>query len=223
MSHDASDDGSAAPDLTKSFDLIRRAQAGDRESLDRLFERYYERVRCVVRMRIGPRLRARLEVDDILQETFCVAVRDFHAFEVRDEGSFINWLARVAEHKITEAADYHGAEKRDWMRETPLRIAPASSSVDSAQITSEPAASSAAPFDDVSLKEQKARVEASIAELDEDLREVIVLRDYLGMSWEQVAEQTGHPSPAAARMKHARALIELGRRLRGSGDGPSRV
>jgi RNA polymerase sigma-70 factor (ECF subfamily) len=209
--------GSDSEDLTESFELIRRAQAGDHPSLNRLFERYYDRVRRIVRIRLGPALRSRLEVEDILQETFAAAVRDFQGFQVRDEGSFINWLAKLAEHKITEAADYFGAKKRDWKRETPMTFPSTSSSQDSVQTPSEPAASSDTPIERVSFKEQQERVEACVAGLPPDLREVIVLRDYIGLAWEQVAEQTGHPSAAAARMKHARALIELGRRLREGG------
>ena len=208
---------SDSEDLTKSFDLIRRAQAGDQPAFNRLFERYYDRVRRIARIRLGPALRSRLEVDDILQETFAAAVRDFQGFQVRDEGSFINWLAKLAEHKITEAADYFGAKKRDWKREAPLGFPPTSSCQDSGQISSDLAASTDAPIERASLKEQQERVEACVAGLPPDLREVIVLRDYLSQPWELIAEQTGHPSAAAARMKHARALIELGRRLREGG------
>src|SRR5678815_4319260 len=116
----ATDATPESEDLTKSFDLIRRAQAGDPPALNRLCERYYDRVRRIVRIRLGPALRSRLEVEDILQDTFVAAVRDFQGFQVRNEGSFINWLAKLAEHKITEAADYFGAKKRDWKRETYL-------------------------------------------------------------------------------------------------------
>ena len=218
--HGRPHDHADSTDLTKSLDLIRDAQAGDAASLNRLFERYYDRVRRVVRIRLGPALRARLEVEDILQETFAAAVRDFKAFEVRDQASFLNWLAKLAEHKITEAADYFGAKKRDAARETPLdRLAP-SSCQDSGVVSNELAGSTEAPLEHVSKKEQQERVEACLAELPEDLREVIVLHDYLGFAWEQVAEQTGHPSPAAARMKRARAVIELGRRLGAAGGGP---
>jgi len=208
---------SDSEDLTNSLEIIRRAQAGDQLSFNRLFERYYDRVRRIVRMRVGAALRSRLEVDDILQETFAAAVRDFQRFEVRDEGSFINWLAKLAEHKITEAVDYHRAKKRDWKRETPLTFPSTHSCQDSGQVSNDIATNSEVPLERASLKEQQERVEVGIAGLSPDLREVIVLRDYLGLAWELVAEQTGHPSPAAARMKHARALIELGRRLREGG------
>src|SRR6185436_18440399 len=104
-------------DLTLTLDLLRRAQQGERPALERLLERYYERVRRIVRLRLGPSLRRRLESGDILQETFLAAVRNFARFELRDEGSFINWLAVLAENQIRDAADHHGAQKRAMLRQ----------------------------------------------------------------------------------------------------------
>ena len=57
-------------DLTQSLDLVRSAQNGDGGALNLLFERYYERVRRVVRMRLGNKLRQEMDSGDILQETF---------------------------------------------------------------------------------------------------------------------------------------------------------
>ena len=42
-----------------TINLVHRAQNGDGEALDRLIGRYYERVRRIVRLRLGPRLRGR--------------------------------------------------------------------------------------------------------------------------------------------------------------------
>ena len=53
--------------------------------------------------------------------------------------------------------------------------------------------------------------------LPEEYRELILLRNYAGASWESVAEETGRPSAAAARMMHARALVELGKLVRAAG------
>ena len=58
-----------------------------------------------------------------------------------------------------------------------------------------------------------ARFEAKL----EQYRELILLRNYAGASWESVAEETNRPSAAAARMMHARAVVELGKLLREAG------
>ena len=52
---------------------------------DRLFARYYKRVRKVIRARMGPRVRRACDSDDVLQRTFHIAVLKFDDFEMRNE------------------------------------------------------------------------------------------------------------------------------------------
>jgi RNA polymerase sigma-70 factor (ECF subfamily) len=199
---------SPTPDVTATLDLLRQAQRGDRLALDRLVRLYESRVRRMVCMRLGSGLRARLESSDILQETFAAAIRDFDRFDVRDNGSFINWLARIAERKLCDAADHFGAQRRDVAREVPLASSDGSSSFGPILRADGPS-----PSEQVSRNEQIELIEGCLAEMPEEYRELILLRDYAGASWEAVAEATGRPSAAAARMKYAAALRELAARV----------
>ena len=191
-------------DLTLTLDLLRRAQHGEDAALQRLLERYYERVRRIVRLRLGGALRSRLESGDILQETFLAAVRNFSRFELRDEASFINWLAVLAENQIRDAADYHGAQKRAAAREVPLDFTDRSGA-----IGIDPVASGLLPPGAAAQAEAIGRIESAIEALPPEYRELIILRDYAGASWDAIAEQTGRPSPDAARMMHAKAMVKL--------------
>jgi len=208
----------APPDpLGRTRELVDRAQHGDAEALERLLERYYERVRRIVRVRLGPRLRVRVESGDILQETFATAIARLDRFEMRDEGSFIHWLGKLAERQIHAAADHHGAHKRDARREVPLAGTGAGDGEDAGL---DPAASGLLPQDLADRGERQALLERCLHELPEAYRELILLRDYAGASWEAVAEHAGRPSADAARMMHAKALVELGRRVRAATDAP---
>jgi RNA polymerase sigma-70 factor, ECF subfamily len=197
-------------DLTVTLDLLKRAQGGEREALQRLMERYYQRVLRIVRLRLGRSLRNRLESGDILQETFIAAVRNFRRFEVRDEASFIHWLATLAENQIRDAADRHGAQKRDLQRDVPLEFTDRSGPVGL-----EPADAGLSPHDEAEKAEAIARIESAIGQLSPESRELIILRHYAGASWDTIAEQTGRPSPDAARMAHAKAMVQLTRLTRG--------
>jgi RNA polymerase sigma-70 factor (ECF subfamily) len=195
------------PELTRSFELVGRAQGGDLEAYNRLFERYYERVLHIVRMRSGPRIRGYLEAEDILQETFIAAVNTFSRFEMRNESSLINWLAKLAEHKIKEAVDYHHAQKRDKRRERALihvRNAMASGT-----LQFDPPANVKLPVEEVAQEELKGIMENCISELSPDHREVILLRLYAKGSWAWVAEQMGRPTEGAARELFRRAKVAL--------------
>lgn len=199
-------------DATESLDLVRRAQAEDHAALDRLFKRYYERIRRIVRIRLGADLRSCVESGDILQETFICAVHDFNRFEMRDEASLIHWLSRIAEHRIKAAADYHGALKRDRKREVALQHVKDAQA--SGELVLEPQASGPQPLDEMVEEEAVRAVEDCLRELSEEYREVILQRDYMDAPWEVVAERIHSPSPDAARMLYSRAVTDLAQRMR---------
>jgi RNA polymerase sigma-70 factor (ECF subfamily) len=201
--------------LTVTIELVRQAQEGDRAALERLFSRYYERVRRIVRLRLGRRLRLRMDSGDILQETFAAAVDAFDRFEMKDEAGFINWLSKIAERQVLAAVEHHSAQKRDAAREVPLDPG------DPARATSiEPVDVGPAPSELAQRAEESSLVERCVTELPEEYRELIIWRDYAGAAWEVVAEETGRPSADAARMMHAKAMLELGRLMRRR-SGPS--
>ena len=202
-------------EVTHSLDLVLKAQEGDAQALNRLFERYYERVRRIVRLRLGAKLRESVESGDILQETFIAAVRSFENFEMREEASLINWLSRLAERQIIAAADYYGAKKRDQRRNVSLSGAIVDTG--SVRVPLSFPDQTTRPLDWLAATEEQKIVEGCLDQLPEEYRELILLRNYAGASWEAVAEETGRPSAAAARMIHARAMIELGRLLRAAG------
>ena len=196
-------------DLGVTLQLVRRAQSGDRAALQPLFERYYERVRRIARVRLGQGLRQRMDSGDIVQETFLAALGAFDHFEVRDESSLLQWLAVLLENRIRDAADWNDAARRAAGRERPL-VAQGRSGT----IAIDPAASGPTPADGAARDEQLAALDDALAGLPEQDRELIVLRDYVGMSWDEVAQRVGRPSADAARMAHGKVLLELAARMR---------
>jgi RNA polymerase sigma-70 factor (ECF subfamily) len=203
------------PERPASLDLVELARQGDHRALSELFDRYDARVRRIVRARLGRELRLGLDSGDILQDTFLQATRAFARFVPRDEASLIHWLAQIAQHQIIAAADRDRAHKRDRRREVALE-----------DLASEPRASLAAgksrqehasPLERVSREELARIVDESVRALPPDYSELILLRDYAGMSWETVAETIASPSPQAARMRHGRAKFLLALELKKRG------
>lgn len=203
--------------MTRTFDLVRKAQGGDREALERLFGRYYERVRRSVRARIGAGLRTHLESGDILQQTFAKAFEKFDRFEMRDEASLIHWLAQLAEGQIRDAVDHHGAKKR----RAPGTVVP----LDAPAGEDSGALGVSLPAEDTSVtgevvRRQDARIlEECLDQLAPQHRDVIVLRDFEGLEWQAVAAAAGRPSASAAREMHTLATLELAKLLRRRGVG----
>lgn len=194
-----------------SIALVKRAQEGDREALELLFERYYPRLRRIVRIRMGKHLRSRVESVDILQETFAVAVMAFDRFEMRDESSLIHWLGKLAENQIRGALDHFAAARRDARREVPLVVEGASSQV--REFAHEPEEERPQPVDLLVKDEDRERLEACMDELREEYREVVIHRYLVGADWATIASWMDLPSADAARMRCARAMMELERLL----------
>lgn len=201
--------------VSTTYILVRRAKEGQKEALGRLLDRYYERVRKIVQLRLGDKLRGLLDSDDILQDTFISAIKSFDRFEMHNEASVINWLARIAERAIKRQAQHHGAQKRK-ARQVPIH------EMNTEDLGVQIADGHRGPGTTLSRREQAQGIEECIQKLPEHYREIIVLRNYVEYSWEEVAKEHGRPSVDAARMMHAKAMLELNRVWKEKmGDTPS--
>jgi len=103
--------GGAAMELEE---LIRKAQAGDREAQDRLFREYYAAVLALVKARMGRFLRAREESEDVAQSVFrqVLETGGFEKAAFDSPEGLRRWLLRVAENKLTDHVRTWGAQKR---------------------------------------------------------------------------------------------------------------
>ena len=193
------------PELGHSVELVRQAQGGDKQALNELFERYQDRVRRIARIRMGSKVRSFMESVDLVQNTYAVAVRRFESFELRDHASIIHWLARILENQIRDAADYACAAKRNRNKEAPI---PVEQGGDSATGFAA-AAKAPPPWHSLEKSELRAIFDECVQALEPRYREIVLLRDYAGGSWQYVAQGMNSTSVHAAREMHRRARIKL--------------
>ena len=187
--------------------LIEQHRAGRDGAIDELFRRYADRVRRIVRVRMGAFLRSRAEVEDVVQETLLRAFEGLDRFETREDAKLIDWMARIAENSLRNLFQHECAQKRDAGREVPIE-----SLRDKAQHSSlgwDLASPTTSPSDKLSGREMEEIVDECLAKLPEDQREMILLVDFASGGWEFVAEKTGRPSVGAAQKFHRRARISL--------------
>jgi RNA polymerase sigma-70 factor (ECF subfamily) len=183
-------------ELTETFVLVERAQDGDRDAFGELTRRYYERVRRVVRRRMGQRMRGLMESNDVVQETFHHAIRGFERFEMRNASSFINWLAKIAERTIIGLNDYFDADKRGKARaagDEPLDVADDGPGVST----------------QVLLHEEFELMRECVFELRDKHRQLLLLRHDRGLTWKEIAKAVGKPSEDAARQSYKIAIARL--------------
>jgi RNA polymerase sigma-70 factor (subfamily 1) len=200
----ADPDGTRPDDFSTTIALVEAAQAGDRTSLEKLFERYLPRVRRIVAMRTGRRLRQSEDVEDIVQETLLEVLQGIDRFESRSEGSFRNWLARCVEHRIIDAARRQASKKRGGGAER--RFGDFASDDLHASIF---AGREPAPSAILRGRELGERLEEAILALPEHHREIIILRALCDMSYAEIARTMGFAEETNARMAFSRALEKL--------------
>lgn len=183
--------------------LFEQARRGSREAINAIFERYGQRLHALIRLRLGPQLRRRLESRDILQATLLKAFQGFGRFEGSGSRSLMAWLGTIAHDEICDQADFYGRRKRDAARETTLdeRVDPVARQV------VHTAASR------LQLKADGERLERALDTLAEAQREIVLLRFYEELSFPEIGERLGK-SPDACRMQLARAMAALTLKLR---------
>lgn len=191
-------------DLERTRALVRRAQGGDCDALNTLCVRYDGRVRRIVRVRLGTGLRRWTESGDVVQDVFREALRKIESLDPASEFDLLDWLARVATNRIRDLVDHVGAEKRDVARQESVAAADDGESEAPPFGVDEHTGPGEAAF----LREVRALLDEVVAALPESYREVILLRDYQGADWPDVARLLGTPSLHAAQQLHQRAWIK---------------
>jgi RNA polymerase sigma factor (sigma-70 family) len=197
----------AVGDLSHSVRLVRRFREGDRSALDELFARYYDRVNRIARIRMGSRLRRLTESDDIVQETFAIALGKIDKVELRDHSSIIQYLSRVLEHQIKDAVEYFGAQKRDRRGDESLAARESAGEP-------EPVDRAPLPPEQLEARELKELYDDCVQSLGADQREVILLREYANASWPEITALLGRPTEHATQELYGRAQIKLASCLR---------
>jgi len=187
------------PESTRK--VIQKAQAGDPQAFGLLVKRYRHRLESVIGLRLGPRLRLRVEVEDVLQETYINAFSSIRKFQWRGEGSFLHWLCGIAENVIKNQARHHF---RTLMRNILSQNRPGADSTRSWLIE----AKGESPSKAARRNERFERLEKALASLSRDHREVIILARLEGMPIKDIALRMERSADAIS-MLLLRALRQL--------------
>jgi len=181
-------------------ELVAAAVAGDRVALERLLLAHYDHLAGRIASRLPARLQATHAVEDILQVTFSEAFRDIGRFEQRDDASFGNWLACIAEHRLLDAIKQHDGAKRGGDLN---RVGDAAR--DESRILSLwdwIAADDTSPSSVVARCEALCALNVALATLPHDQREAIRLRLLEGKSLDETAIALGRTPDAIRGLVH---------------------
>lgn len=177
--------------------LLNNYLSGDRSAISELIERHSQRVRNYIGMMVKDDDIA----DDIFQETFIKAVKVIDEGRYVDSGKFLSWVLRIAHNRVL---DYFRREKASKQ----INESEAGYDMIGTMRFSEPTAE-----DNMVLGEVEQTVRNLIDQLPEEQQEVVRLRYYSKLSFQEIAEQTEVSiNTALGRMRYA--LINLRRMIK---------
>jgi RNA polymerase sigma-70 factor (ECF subfamily) len=195
-------------DSGESAELIARAQAGDREALGAVFARYRNRLRRMVEVRLDPRLQARLDASDVVQEAYVEVVERLEEYRRDPKLPLFLWLRLVVGERLLRLHRHHlGTQMRDAGREVSLyrgALPAASSAALAAQLLGK----HTSPTQAAVRAERLLRLQEALNTLDPVDREVLSLRHFEELTAAESAQVLGIEESAAAK-RYFRALKRL--------------
>ena len=175
--------------------LVTLYRNGDEAAFSTLLNRHKNRVYTTIYLIVKDRYVA----EDLLQDSFIKAVKTIKSGRYNEEGKFLPWILRIA-HNL--AIDYFRKEKR-----YPVVVMEDGSKVFNTLEFAED------PIENKQIKmETHQMLRQLIQELPEAQKEVLIMRHYMQMSFQDIADSTGVSiNTALGRMRYA--LINLRKRM----------
>ncbi|HKD78022.1 MAG TPA: sigma-70 family RNA polymerase sigma factor [Ktedonobacterales bacterium] len=196
------------PDATQTQELLDQARQGDADAVDRLLAKHREAIRRMIDMRIDPAIVQRVDASDVVQEVLIEASRRLQDYLKSPAMPFHLWLRHIAkDHLIDAHRRHHQAQKRGVDREQPIHR-PAWSDHSSLELAGQLMDQDLTPASAAIQAEMQRRLREAIAQLDDDDREVILMRHYEMLANQEVASALGL-TEAAASMRYLRAVRKL--------------
>lgn len=153
--------------LKDDFSLIKAFNEGEETAFNDLVNRHKEKVRNLIYLNLG----STSSIDDISQEVFLAVYRKLKQF--RFQSQFTTWLYTITINKI-----------RDHVRKQKIMSVFSAFSSDDTENVVEPG----------SFKENfdvNEMVRDAVAKLPRKLKEPLILRDFEGMSYQEISDATG--------------------------------
>lgn len=175
--------------------LLRRLRDRDERAFRELIDAHRDRVFNITYRMLGNRA----EAEDVAQEVFISVFKTIESF--REESKFSTWLYRVTvnhcKNRIKYLARRHDRD-RDELDET--------SQATNGAVSGAPVRA-AQPDKALASMQMEKLLQQAIAELDEDQREVVILRDVEDLSIEEICEITSLPDGTVKSRLHRARLV----------------
>jgi RNA polymerase sigma-70 factor (ECF subfamily) len=175
-------------------------------------ERYREYLRVLARLQLDPRLQAKVDPSDLVQQTLLRAHEKRDQFRGTTEAEFTAWLRQILADQLAKALRHYATGGRDLNLERSLEDALGASS---ARLERWLAVETDSPSERADRNEQLLRLAEALERLPDDQRLAVELHYIKGATLADVGEQLGRGKRAVAGLlfrglKKLRQLLEGG-------------
>jgi RNA polymerase sigma-70 factor (ECF subfamily) len=174
------------------------------QAQEQALEPFRAYLRLLARLHLDPRLRAKLDPSDVVQQTLLQAYQARHQFRGQEPGQLAAWLRRILARNLALAVRDFARARRDVARERSLEAALAESSSRLEAWWAE----GSSPSQQAQRHERGLRLAAALEQLPHAQREALVLQHWQGWSLERIGEHLGR-SPEAVAGLIKRGLKQL--------------
>lgn len=195
------------PNSEETQELLQSAKRGNDDAVNNLLERHRNAIRKMVQMRMDKAVAGRVDASDIVQDVMLDASQRLSEFIQKSPMPFHLWLRQLAKDRLIDAHRKHrGAQRRSVDKEQRLNV----------QYADQSSLNLAAQLQDYELtpaaatlrKELEQRFLQALDQLEDDDREIIIMRHQEHLSNSDVALALDL-SAAAAGMRYLRAIRKL--------------
>ena len=192
--------------IQKTQELVILAKDGNDSALNQLCNVYGERVRRIIRLRMGGEIRPRLDSMDLVQDALLSALGGLGDFTYKNEGDFLRWLSRITQNALRDNLDKLYTDKRDIRKE--VRLENYGPTTGSGFVGTPGAIEATTPSVIMSKKEDLDKLEKAIDKLKPNYREVIVLAKIDGLSYKEIGDRLGKSIDSVGHLL-SRAMVAL--------------
>jgi RNA polymerase sigma-70 factor (ECF subfamily) len=187
--------------------LVEQARLGDAEARTGLMERHRARLRQMVSLRLDPRLAARVDPSDVVQEALATAYPRLDDYLRDPPLPFYPWLRQFAWDCLVDLHRRHvTARRRSVTREEVATPGLSSESV--LRLSQRLMSRGSSPSNRMIQQELRDRLQAALAKLSPNDREILVMRNLEQMSAAEIGAVLGIRE-GTVRVRHLRALERL--------------
>ncbi|WP_254513638.1 sigma-70 family RNA polymerase sigma factor [Anatilimnocola floriformis] len=195
--------------LTAARQAAAASSPAGGSEVGQLLQLYRNYLTILATAQLDARLRRRLSPSDLVQDALLGAYRDFAQFRGGSERELLAWLRQILINCLHHAYETHiKAGRRDLRREVSLDDVGQALDRSAMRLGACLADRVHSPSAPVHARERAVEIADQLAKLRPDYREVIVLRNLQGLSFEEVAERMERKS-GAVRMLWLRAIEQF--------------